>query len=287
KLVGLRPADEEGVAAAVRILVLNGRDEAASAIVENALRALPSSVPLLITKKELCSARGDQRAVIDACRGILAAQPDNSMVRNDLAEAYAATGDVGAASRMYLEIGPAADKAGQGRQEAPVAQRQKAPETIKRYAERVLRRAYISRLSLSDPSLIEALDIDEATARAIMAYLSDIAEYGDISPGTPEFERMEKLSFNAVTKGNCTGLESEPVITIPCAYVAGGAKDADEAKLLVAYVYKALSSRKSSKGITPELRKMAEGTKKGTPIDEIMRAHKIGAYQAKQVRDSL
>ncbi|MCL2032942.1 MAG: tetratricopeptide repeat protein [Methanomassiliicoccaceae archaeon] len=287
KLVELRPFDEEGVAAAVRILMLNGRDEAAAGLIENALKAEPSSIPLLITKKEFCTLREDHRGIIEVCRRILAAQPDNNLIRNDLAEAYAATGDVNAASRMYMEISPAEDKAEQKRQYAPKAQKQKVPDTIKRYAERVLRRAYISKLSLSDPTLVEALDIDEATARAIMAYLSDISEYGDVSPGTLEFERMEKLSFNAVTKGNCTGLESEPLITIPSAYVAGGAKDADEAKLLVAYMYKVLSAKKSAKALPPDLRKIAEATQKDTSIEEIMKGHKIGAYQAKLVKDNL
>jgi len=287
KLVGQEPADEEGVAAAVRILTLNGKEDAAGEVIRKALQAAPDSIPLLITKKEYCTMKEDHRSVIEVCRSILTQQPDNNLIRNDLAVAYAATGDVNAASRMYMEISPIEESDKQNYQNVTKMQKQKVPDSIKRYAERVLRRAYISKLALSDPTLVEALDIDEATTKAIMAYLADISEYGDVTPGTLEFERMEKLSLNAVIKGNCSDLENEPVISIPCAYVAGGAKDADEAKLLVAYIYKVMSSRRSTKVLTPELKKISETTKKGTSVEDIMRGQKIGVYQAKLVRDSL
>jgi hypothetical protein len=240
-----------------------------------------------MTKKEFSLSRDEHRAVIDACSRILAIQPDNAVVRNELAEAYAAVGDVNAASRLYPELGPGGDAAEQMYREAHKAQKQKVPDTVKRYAERVLRRAYISKLTLNDPDLVSALDIDEVTTKAIMAYLSDISEYGNIAPGTLEFERMEKLSLSAVARGNCTGVEKAPVMSRPCAYVAGGAKDADEAKLLVAYVYKVMSSRRSAKALPPELRKIAESTPKGAGVEDIMRASKIGVYQAKMVKDNL
>ena len=287
KIIALNPANEEAVASAVRILLLEGKDDAAADLIDKALRTEPNSIPLLLTKKEFCLSRDEHRAVIDVCSRILAIQPDNTIVRNDLAEAYSAIGDVNAASRLYPELGPGGDVAEQIYHEAHKVQKQKVPETIKRYAERVLRRAYISKLTLNDPDLVSALDLDEATTKAILSYLSDIAEYGNISPGTLEFERMEKLSLSAVTRGNCTGLEKDALISIPCAYVAGGAKDADEAKLLVAYVYKVMSSRKSARMLPPELRKIAETTQKGTCIEDIMKTHKIGVYQAKLVKDSL
>jgi tetratricopeptide (TPR) repeat protein len=286
KLVRQEPADEEGVAAAVRILKLNGKDSVAEDVIRKALKGEPDSISLLITKKEFCSMKEDHRSVIEVCRHILTLQPDNNLIRNDLAVAYAATGDVNAASRMYMEISPIEESDKQSYQNVANMQKQKVPDSIKRYAERVLRRAYISKLALSDPTLVEALGIEEASTKAIMAYLSDISEYGDVTPGTLEFERMEKLSLNAVIKGNCSNLESERLISIPCAYVAGGAKDADEAKLLVAYIYKVMSSRRSVKALPPELKKMADSTKKGTSVEEIMKAQKIGVYQAKLVRDS-
>jgi len=287
KILKTDPADEEGAAAAVRILMREGKDEEAAEVISNALRRKPDSIPLLLTKKEFYSSIEDHRAVIDACNRILTKQPDNTIIINDLAEAYAAIGDVSAANRLYSEINTDKDAEEQKQYEAQKAQKQKVPDAVKRYAERVLRRAYISKLAPSDPDIITALGYDEPTTKAIMHYLSDISEYGDINPGTLEFERMEKLSLNALTKGSCTGFEKDNLISIPCAYVAGGAKDADEAKLLVAYINKALSSRKSTKALSPELKKIAEETQKGTSIEDIMKSSKVGVYQAKLIKDNL
>ncbi|MCL2296418.1 MAG: tetratricopeptide repeat protein [Methanomassiliicoccaceae archaeon] len=287
KIISIDPTDEEGAEAAVRILMLEGKEEDAAKIIDTALRQKPNSMRLLMIKKDFYSSRGNHRAVIDACTRILAIQPDNSVVINDLAEAYAAVGDVNSANRLYSELGIGKDTDYQRYHDAPKTQKQKVPDAVKRYAERILRRAYISKLAPSDPDIITVLDLDESTTKAIMNYLSDISEYGDITPGTLEFERMEKLSLNAVMKGNCAGMEKDKLISIPCAYVAGGAKDADEAKLLVAYVYKVLTSRKSTKALNPELRKIADETQKGTNIEEIMKKSKIGVYQAKMVKDNI
>jgi len=281
------PADEAGAEAAVRILMLEGKDDAAEDLISVALRKKPRSISLLMTKKEFYTSKGDHGMVIDACRRILEIQPDNGIITKDLAEAYAATGDVNSANRLYTEIGAGRDADEKRYQDARSPQKQKVPDAVKRQAERVLRRAYISKLTLSDPDLISPLGIDESGAKSVMDYLSDISEYGEITPGTLEFERMEKLSLNAVTKGNCAGLEKDRLISIPCAYVAGGAKDADEAKLLVAYIYKALGSESSAKAVSSELRKMAEKTDKGTSIEDIMKNFKIGVFQAKMVKDSL
>jgi tetratricopeptide (TPR) repeat protein len=286
KIIGINQADEEGVAAAVNILVVQGKDDSAAGLIDSALRKKPESISLLMTKKEFYHSKGDHKAVIDACIRILKIQPDNSIIRNDLADAYAAAGDVNAANRLYEEMGIGKDTEVRRDQEYHKTQKQKTPDMIKRYAERVLRRAYISKLPLSDPDLASTLGLDDATNKAIMSYLLDITEYGDIVPGTLEFERMEKLSLNAVVKGNCTGIEKDPLISIPCAYVAGGARDADEAKLLVAYIYKALNSE-SGKTLMPDLKNIAESTKKGTAVEDIMKESKIGVYQAKMVKSIL
>ncbi len=282
-------SDEEAVASAVRILSANGKDDEASDIIDKALQKDPRSIPLLLIKKDFHMFKEDHRAVIETSRRILEIQPDNDMVRNDLAEAYASIGDMNAANRIYSEMSRNDDDANEikDHNEQRTQYKQTVPDMIKRYAERVLRRAYISKMTLSDPDLISSLDIDDATANSVLIYLSDISEYGDIVPGTLEFERMEKLSMNAITKGNCTDLDKDPIISIPCAYVAGGAKDADEAKLLVAYIYKVMTSRKSQRSVTPEIKKIIESTPKGSNVEDIVKRSKIGIYQAKIIKDNL
>lgn len=290
RMVDADHTNAEAVTAAVRILSMGGKDDVASGIIENALRDSPRSMPLLITKKDFFTFRGDNRAVIDACQRILEIQPDNSMVKNDLAEAYAAVGDMNSANRIYSEMDT-------GKDEVPeqttvpdtdrVIYEPKVPDSIKRYAERVLRRAYVSKMKPNDPDLISALDLDDATSKAIMAYLSDISEYGEIVPGTLEFERMEKLSLNAIVKGNCANIDEDPIISLPCAYVAGGAKDADEAKLLVAYIYKVMTARKTTRSLSSEMKKMIESTPKDSKTEDIVKKARIGVYQARMIKDNL
>ena len=289
-VVDMGPQDPEAVEAAARILHSAGKKAEATALIENALRKNPKSLPMLFVKKEFHTFSESHREVIQACEAILNIQPDNNLVRSDLAEAYASFGDTDSANRLYLElrgkdIDPEIPKANM--QDTKKEYKQNVPDTVKRYSERVLRRAYISKFTLSDPDLVEALDMDENTVEAVMTYLADIKEYGDITPGTPEFDRMEQLSMNAVSKGGYDNLDEDPVISIPCAYVAGGAKDADEAKTLVAYIYKALTSKPGSKAMTPELRKMALGISKEASTSDIVKKLKIGVYQAHVIKKNL
>ena len=290
-VVNMDVTDPESIGAAVKILSGEGKLGDAATVIEHSLTADPISIPLLLIKKEFHTFSGNQMDVINACERILCIQPDNDLVKSDLAEAYASAGDVTSANRIYVELkGTERKHVERSKPDASMGKseyKQKVPDVVKRYAERVLRRAYISRVTLSDPDLMGTLDMDESTINAVMTYLSDIAEYGDIVPGTLEFDRMEKLSMNAIIKGGYEALEDDPVISIPCAYVAGGAKDADEAKMVVAYIYKALTVKVGAKSMTPELRKMALGIAKGTSTVEIMKKLKIGVYQAKVIKSNL
>jgi|GEM_PF-1062517 len=290
-IVNMDVTDPESIGAAVKVLSGEGKIDDAAMVIEHSLAADPTSIPLLLIKKEFHTFSGNLMDVINACERILCVQPDNDLVKSDLAEAYANAGDVTSANRIYVEL-KGTERKHIERSKPDVSPgksgyKQKVPDVVKRYAERVLRKAYISRITLSDPDLVGTLDMDESTVNAVMAYLSDIAEYGDIVPGTLEFDRMESLSMNAIIKGGYESLEDDPMISIPCAYVAGGAKDADEAKMLVAYVYKALTVKVGTKSMTPELRKMALGIVKGTSIVEIMKKLKIGVYQANVIKSNL
>lgn len=159
-------------------------------------------------------------------------------------------------------------------------------DRVKRYAERILRKAYISGMALNDPDLATSLDMDPETAGTVLGYLSDISAYGDILPNTPEFERMEGLSVNAVVKGDCTGLSEDPVISLPCAYVAGRTRDADEAKRLVAYIYEAMTSEADAQ-TAESIGKVPAGIDGDTPVEEIVRRMGIGVYRARALKGRL
>ncbi len=184
--------------------------------------------------------------------------------------------DEGAAERM------AAALAGAGMRQTvtPGPQLDEVPPAVKRAAERVLRRAYMMKAAADDPDLLDAVGLDADTAAAVKSYLTEIPDYGGIIQGTKEFDRLETLSLNAVTRGRLDELPATG-ITLPCAYVAGGARDADEAKQLVSYVRAALSEP-LPKDRTPAA--AADKYHKNTELTEIMKDEAVGVYQARQIR---
>jgi tetratricopeptide (TPR) repeat protein len=285
------PSDAEAVSDAVTSYVNAGLEQEAADLIHKALKKSPGSLQLLLIKKEFFTYMKDSAQVVDACERILEIQPDNRLVKTDLANALASRGMTDRADMLYSEIQYEVEVKPENRspveKENVVVEKKKTSDNIKRYSERVLRRAYIQKSALSDPDLMISLDIDQETADAVMNYLSDISPYGEIVPGTTEFDRMEKLSMNVLIKGDCEGLERDPVIPIPCAYVAGGTKDADEAKALVAYVYRAMTTRFDTGTCTKEVREAAESMPKGSTVNDIAKKYKVGAYQAKMIHDRI
>lgn len=161
----------------------------------------------------------------------------------------------------------------------------KVSDEIKRMSEKLLRRAYVSKRSLDDPGIIDILDKDEEIIDAIISYLSDIRDYGLIVPGTPEFERMESLSHYAVVRADLKDIEKEPLISLPTAYVAGGAKDADEAKVLVAYIFEAFSAEVRIDYIPEELTEIAFSIDKNITVFDLIKEHNLGVYTARAVKE--
>lgn len=233
------------------------------------------SAATFAVKAEISAKKKDRDGVVSAYRQYLKCGDGDASTREAIARALA-------------EIGLKED-AEEFRQQANSGVKQQwseTPASIKRLSERVLRRAYTSGTSLSDPDLMQALDIDDRTSDGILAYLSEIQDFGDILPGTPLFDRMEALSMNAIIKGNCTGLEKDPVISIPCAFVAGGTKDSDEAKMLVSYIYKVMTS-KTDKTVAAEAKTQTAGISKGMQVEEIVATARVGIYRAKALKESL
>lgn len=233
------------------------------------------SAATLAVRAEISAKKKDKEGVVSAYRQYLKCNDRDAGNKEAMARALGEVGLTEDAEEFKQYGASAAKKSGA-----------ETPTSIKRLAERVLRRAYTSGTSLSDPDLMHALDIDVRTSDGVLAYLSEIQDFGDIQPGTPLFDRMETLSMNAITKGNCTGLEKDPVITIPCAFVAGGTKDSDEAKLLVAYIYKAMTS-KTDKTFAAEVKSQTSGLIKGMKVEDIVNTARVGIYRAKALKESL
>lgn len=280
RMMAADPSDADSVACAVAACIGTGDIRRATEISDEAIRRNPGSAGFLTIKRDLCESTGDAEGAAEMCRMIGDARPDGGGTASEPSHAAASGTDVHRVRTRPSghaggsEAGPVIRmRRGQGRD---------VPDTVKRQAERILRRAYTSRSPIDDPDLLDSLDIGPDAAAEIAAYLSDIPACGEIIPGTPRFDRMERLSSNAVLKGRLTGIDSDPTVPVECAYAAGAAKDADEAKALVSYIRGAMAADVDAKVYTPDLLRMSEGVS-GVSVYEIMRESGVGVYRARAI----
>ncbi len=153
-------------------------------------------------------------------------------------------------------------------------------QPIKRSVEKVLRRAYVSRMSPDDADLLSSLGFEGEEVEQIKGYMGKIPTYGDIVPGSSDFQKMERSSNEVVLKMNWKDLESDPVLPLEKVFVTGSFKDVYDAKRLVGYVIKAMDAEV----IRDDSLKVVLDKVQGTSIFEIMRACKVGVYQARQIQ---
>ncbi len=154
---------------------------------------------------------------------------------------------------------------------------------IKRCAERILRRAYTRGVEPTDPGIADMSENDENMVQNALAYISEVKDYGSVIYGTPETDRLENLSFQIVQRAKNKSLSELDVET---AYVAGGARDVDEALLLTSYVRSALVS-KLPREIPEKLVEMGKKTSENKTITEVMLDNRIGVFSARMVLASI
>ncbi|MDO5862139.1 MAG: hypothetical protein Q4Q58_05040, partial [Thermoplasmata archaeon] len=234
------------------------------------LKKDPSRVSAVMMKADVCASMGDDKGLLDAydrltgCRNV----PDEDKVRM---------------VRLLEERGHR-DEA-----RALMGGGQKArgfDASVKRYAEKALRRAYTTRTPASDPDILDALGLDPDVAADVSRYLSEMPEAGQIVPGQGDFDYMERLSHDVIVKMKWDSLEDEPLLPLEKAFVAGGFRDADSAKALVAYVHKAMFApiqQTSDKRLTD----VSMALPKGMSVYEIMRQCDLGVYEARVVQSMI
>lgn len=153
------------------------------------------------------------------------------------------------------------------------------PPEIKRCAERILRRAYLMDADVTDPGIADGVGADTNIVQNALAFIADVPAYGDVLFGTNESDRMEDLSYHTVQRARNKDLGA---LTVETAFVAGGAKDVDEAKLLTAYVRSALVS-KLPREIPEKFVELGAGTDRNMTIEEVMVKYRIGVFSARMV----
>jgi len=149
---------------------------------------------------------------------------------------------------------------------------------IARSVEKVLRRAYVSRSSPTDKDLLQSLGFEGSEANDIVQYITKEVRYGEIMPGSPEFQKMERASNDILIR--LSWKDPKKPLPLEKVYVAGQFKDVDAAKRFTAYVLKAATCEV----IRDDMLKMVLDRVQGTTVFEIMRSCKVGVYQARQIQ---
>ena len=157
---------------------------------------------------------------------------------------------------------------------------QREDTKVKRAAEKVLRRAYVSRSSPEDEDFIASIGFEGKELREVHEYIMKELPYGNIVPGSPEFQKMERASNEVIMKIGWKDIEAKPVIPLEKLYAMGSYKDVDEAKRLRAYIKAAATAEV----VRDDSLKMVLDRVQGTTVFEIMRACKVGVYQARQIQ---
>lgn len=254
---------------------LNGDLKDADRVVDTVLSEEPDNPEALVTKAKIFSERRNQPGVLEMYKRLLRTQNPDPKLLEEMSDILSRSGRPQEATVLSQR---AATRSDAEDEEEDVS------EKVKRYAERLLRRAYVSKRSLDDPGIENMLELDQSMSKAVMSYLSAIPDYEEIIPGTPEFFRMEELSYNAVTRAGLIDIDLEPIITIPCAFVAGGARDADEAKMLVSYIYSALNGKMNIDLISDEVKALASNVAEDMSVFDIMKEHELGVYSARAIK---
>lgn len=151
---------------------------------------------------------------------------------------------------------------------------------IKRSAERVLRRAYVSRTSPDDEDLLLSLGFEGEALEEIRKYIQKDAPCGDIVPGSPDFQKYERASNDLIMKMGWKDLEAKSRLPLENVFVSGSFKDVDEAKRLVSYISRAMEADV----VRDEALKMVLDRVQGTTVYEIMKSCRVGVYQARQIK---
>lgn len=156
------------------------------------------------------------------------------------------------------------------------------------YSHMILEYCYNTGYAIKDRETFQEAGVPEGMMNDILNYLGSIDEYGDLDIGSNEFWRMERLSRNLVLTENLVKIESEPIVSLPAAYMASGAASIDEAKTLVAYIYKVLTEDVEPDVYPDEVAELAENISSSTgdiTLFGIIERSDVGVCYAKMAKD--
>ena len=157
----------------------------------------------------------------------------------------------------------------------------KMSPSLKKSAEKAMRYAFSTGMSPFDPDLYENCGLSINESEAIMEYLGDIPDYGEIDESSPDFELMELRSMDIIIRCGLTDLE-DGVLQIERIFTKGGFKDLDDAKNLYSYIRTAISSHADSDD--PSLINMAMQVPADAKLFDIIDQFGVGIYSAVAIK---
>ena len=147
----------------------------------------------------------------------------------------------------------------------------------------VLEHAYKTGCAISDEAMLSKLGIKGEKRTAVLNYLSNIEEYGEINVKGKEFDRMERLSKNVILAEKIDDIDSNPLIGIPAAFMSSTAETIDDAKKLIAYIYKVINDTSEPVAYSKEVAAaVEEASEMSGDIStyNVMRLFNVGVHAA-------
>jgi len=240
---------------------------------DRALRAHPFDAFLLLSRARLYVEEGEREKAIPIYRALANRDDCDQEVAKELETLVSGAETV----NIQREV-----PAGSTPIDAYSA-RSAVKDDIQGLALSVLKRAYMTGKAISDDKMLNELKIYGENKEKVLNYLSDIEEYGDIDVRSKEFEKMERLSKNVVIAEQLDDIDSNPLVSIPTAFVASRAETIDDAKRLIAYIYKVMNDGSEPVAFSEEVREaVGEASEMSGNITTygIMRQFNVGVYTA-------
>ncbi|MBE6524783.1 MAG: tetratricopeptide repeat protein [Thermoplasmata archaeon] len=149
-----------------------------------------------------------------------------------------------------------------------------------RLVEMVLRRSFTSKIPPTDMDLLESLGLDDEQITEVIRFISKEVDFGEIIPGSPVFQNFERLSNKVILSIGDKNFNDGHDLPLEQVFWYSGTKDAEEARRLKAYISKALTCDVRR----DDTLKMVLDRVQGMSVYDIMKACKVGVYQARQIQ---
>jgi tetratricopeptide (TPR) repeat protein len=246
----------------------DGEYAAAGKSLDSALSADPFDAPSLLSRARLYVKEGNKEKAVPIYRTLSNRDDSTDDIMNELNDLVGETAPV--KEEKDIPIDKVRDDIGNTYDLALLA----------------LERAYATGSAISDEKMLSGLGIKGEKRKAVLDYLSDIEEYGDINIRSKEYERMERLSKNVILAEQMDDIDSNPLISIPAAFMSSTAETIDDAKKLIAYIYKVINDDSEPDAFSKDIEEAAaEASEMSGDISTylIMKLFNVGVHTANTI----